>query len=166
MHFYSKIALTGLLVIAVSGCDLIRSIAGRPTSEELSEKAVPKSTPPQREPADSLNSIGEAADTLPATPVQKTLYGIRVSDISQKATGLQNRYYVLIGTFSNPAYAKEQVRKAEAAGYSVQTIPFSEGRRTAVAVFHTDSLSLAVEGLSKVREEAFCPSDAYILLAE
>ncbi len=193
MSVSRKIARAGglaLVLFALSSCDLIRSIAGRPTSEQLNRKeesariaenlqaggvSQAKSLTeneaaeedPQVESARESLAVKDPEDkAVQPDTLPKTLYSLKVGALGQRVSGLQYRYYVLIGTFTNKAYAREQVRKATQAGYEPQTIAFSQGRRTAVAACGTDSLSVAVAGLEKVRKEAFCPADAYILIAE
>ncbi len=167
------------LALCVSGCDFLRTVAGRPTSAQLAE------TPSSAEACASCDCpacVGACcpcmrSDTISHKPVYeapakvygaKSLYMLKLGkdSIKQTVSGLPYTYYVLVGTFTRKSYADAQVRRARNAGFEVVTIPFSEGKRTAVAVSPTNDLDFAVAELDRVRQFAFCPADAYIMLAE
>lgn len=170
------------LALCVTGCDFLRTVAGRPTSAQLVETSSPSAE------AESCSScaackacVGTGCcpclETLPQKPEHeaaeevhglKSLYMLKLGkdSIKQTVSGLPYKYYVLIGTFTRKSYADEQVHRAVSEGFEVVTIPFSEGKRTAVAVSPTNDLDFAVSELDRVKKFAFCPADAYIMLAE
>ena len=78
---------------------------------------------------------------------------------------LTNRYYVMIGAFSSSANAARQAARAEKAGYKAAVIPLKNGI-SAVGVCPTNSLTEICAALKKVRQEPFCPADAWILKNE
>ena len=102
--------------------------------------------------------------TEPAPAPKKEKARFRTGPVCEKAV-LENKYYVLIGTFAKEANVNAQVKKAEKAGYTVVTIPF-HGGLTAVAVNPTNSKADAVKTLGCVQGKKFCPADAYILVVK
>lgn len=169
------------LALCVTGCDFLRTVAGRPTSAQLTETSSSSSTETHSCCTGCATCTGinccQCRDTLPHEPVYeaavevhgaKSLYMLKIGkdSIKQTVSGLQYTYYVLIGTFTSRSYADEQAHRAMNAGFEVVTIPFSEGKRTAVAVSPTNDLDFAVSELNRVKKFSFCPADAYIMLAE
>ncbi|MBO4605400.1 MAG: SPOR domain-containing protein [Bacteroidales bacterium] len=228
------LAAVAVFAVCVSSCDFVRSIAGRPTSDELStgvaapgenmEYLVPDSTEAAVCPCDSLCAMPDSlcccitgvcseADSLcckencpkeekcaecpkaencpkaekcevaeecdkcekaaaqapkPAAkpaPVKKAPAArIFRGPVCEKAA-LENKYFVVIGTFKVEANACAQAKRAEKAGYKVVSIPFSNCR-TAVAVAPTDDRAEALKSLDEVKTKKFCPADAYVLVVK
>lgn len=162
------------LALCVTGCDFLRTVAGRPTSAQLTEASP--STGVCASCADCQLCVEACCDSNPAQPDtlsaevygEKSLYMLKLSkdSIKQTVAGLPYKYYVLVGTFTHASYADAQARRARNAGFEVVTIPFSEGKRTAVAVSPTNDFDFALAELGRVRQFVFCPADAYIMLAE
>lgn len=170
------------LALCVTGCDFLRTVAGRPTSAQLTETS--SSTGTCASCADCPKCVGACCDSTAALPDtlsqksepevveevygEKSLYMLKLSkdSIKQTVSGLPYTYYVLVGTFTSESYADAQARRARNAGFEVVTIPFSDGRRTAVAISPTNDLDFALAELARVRQFDFCPADAYIMLAE
>ncbi|MBP5488046.1 MAG: SPOR domain-containing protein [Bacteroidales bacterium] len=82
-----------------------------------------------------------------------------------KKAALENKYYVVIGTFKVEANACAQAKRAEKAGYKVVTIPFTNCL-TAVTVAPTDDKAEALKSLEQVKTKKFCPADAYVLVVK
>lgn len=167
------------LALCVTGCDFLRTIAGRPTSAQLAETSSPAEACASCAACSACSGAcclaSTASDTLSHEPErepevygERSLYMLKLSkdSIKQTVSGLPYTYYVLVGTFTSKSYADAQARRAGNAGFEVVTIPFSEGKRTAVAVSPTNDLDFAVSELKRVKQFAFCPADAYIMLAE
>lgn len=168
------------LALCVTGCDFLRTVAGRPTSAQLADTSSPSTEDCSSCAAcKACEGTGccPCSETLPQKPEHeaaaevhgaKSLYMLKIGkdSIKQTVSGLPYTYYVLIGTFTRKSYADAQVHRAFDAGFEVVTIPFSEGKRTAVAVSPTNDLDYAISELNRVKKYAFCPADAYIMLAE
>lgn len=170
------------LALCVTGCDFLRTVAGRPTSAQLTETSssagvcvsctdCPKCVGACCDSTSALPdtlSQGSEPETVAEVYGEKSLYMLKLSkdSIKQTVSGLPYTYYVLVGTFTSESYADAQARRARNAGFEVVTIPFSDGRRTAVAISPTNDLDFAVEELKRVKQFAFCPADAYIMMAE
>ena len=173
------IAAMAASVCVLGGCDFIRTLAGRPTSSEIAAKReqVAKETELVRQRKDSI----EAAASLERERIRKWVADSLALEDSLRRSGddvvkssermgishasLTNRYYVMIGAFSSSANAARQAARAEKAGYKAAVIPLKNGI-SAVGVCPTNSLTEICAALKKVRQEPFCPADAWILKNE
>ncbi len=163
-------ALSAVLLFC-SGCDFLRKMAGRPTSEDIEAKREVIALEEARHQArlDSLAVVEkQAADSL------ALLDSIRRSGSVILGTGrlggvaaasLHCRYYIIIGAFSNADNAKRLAEKAQKAGVEATRIPCTNGY-TAVSVFPSNSLAEVYSSLLKVKGYEFCPDDAWILVNE
>lgn len=162
------LALASLLLC---GCDSFRRLAGRPTSADIAAKKqlieaeeaahqarLDSLRRVQKEEADSLTLVDEIKSSNVMVLRSSAVKGLR-------ATGLDRRYYVIVGTFSSPDNAKLQASKAGEKGYTAALIPYYNGF-TAVGINGTDRLRDAWETLHKVSQEPFCPKDAWMLINE
>ena len=155
-------------VCVAGGCDFFRQLAGRPTSKQIRAKQerIEREAQQHQRRLDSLklvqkqisdslatlDSLRNAKETLIST---RQLSGGRKYDIPY-------RYYVMIGSFGSADNATRQAARAEEAGYPATLIPFRNGF-TAVGCCPSDKLTEVYASLRKLREEDFCPSDAWIL---
>ena len=168
-----KLLLTILLpaLLSVTGCDGLRRLAGRPTSEEIAVKKARIEVEEaahqarlaalralQKAEADSLVLL----DSIKASGTMLTRAGA-VRGLS--TAGLKFRLYVVVGTFGSKENALALASKAEKAGYSAVLIPFNNGF-SAVGLEGSDSMERSWRALQKIRGESFCPEDAWILLNE
>ena len=155
-------------VCVAGGCDFFRQLAGCPTSKQIRAKQerIEREAQQHQRRLDSLklvqkqisdslatlDSLRNAKETLIST---RQLSGGRKYDIPY-------RYYVMIGSFGSADNATRQAARAEEAGYPATLIPFRNGF-TAVGCCPSDNLTEVYASLRKLREEDFCPSDAWIL---
>lgn len=163
--------LLTVVVASVSGCDFFRQLAGRPTSEDIAVKKAQIELAEARHQArlDSLKAVEkQAADSLAA------MEAIRQSGETLVSTGrlgglisaqLPERYYIMVGAFSNADNADKMSSKVSAAGYEPIRIEYRNGY-TAVGICPSSSLPEVYASLQKVRQEKFCPADAWILVNE
>lgn len=166
------------LVLALSvltGCDGFRRLAGRPTSADLARKrAILEQWEAynRQAAADSLRLADlaevarqEAADSLAALDSLQQIDG-KMLDLKAmggiSSSGLDNRYYIIVGSFANSDNAEAYLRRIREAGYAGTLIPFRNGY-TAVGVCPTDHLPTAISSLKTVRSESLFPADAWIL---
>jgi len=171
-------SLSVSLLFLLSGCDFLRQLAGRPTSEDIAAKRVQiaeeerqKEEAAKAEQArlDSIRIAEQAvADSLALMEkVQKS--SNRFYPLSHlrraKAEDVPYRYSIVVGAFSVPKNAKRFAREYEAVGYDAITIPYGNNY-TAVAVCGTDHLAQIWESLQKIKQESFCPKGIWVLVNE
>lgn len=161
-----------LLALTLTSCDAFRKVAGKPTSSEIEAKRLQieadlKAAHLAR--LDSLRRMEQALADSVAILDSIKLSGGTILNPSAIGGGLSAkadyRYYIIIGAFSNPANAGTLLAKAQAAGYEGQILVFKNGFN-AVGVSPEDHISDAYAALCKVKAEAFCPQDAWILINE
>ena len=155
-------------VCLLGGCDFFRQLAGRPTSRDIEAKKaqIEREAEIHQQHLDSLKAVQQQiSDSLATLESMREANETLLSTRQLAGSGKYNlpyRYYVMIGAFSSPENAARQASKAEKAGYPATQIPFKNGF-TAVGVSPSNSLSEVYASLKKLREEAFCPKDAWIL---
>lgn len=156
-------------VTLVTGCDFLRSIIGRPTSDQIEAKRaiVEKAEGARQAVIDSLKSIQQKseADSLAVLDSlaglnSTILEGRQVSDDVKSALG--NRYYIIIGSFYTKENADRLCATAKGKGYDAKLINYKNGF-TAVALNPSDRLVDVYESLVKIKQEKFCPEDVWIL---
>lgn len=181
-----KTIIIGMLAVSACllvGCDFFRAVAGRPTSQEIEAKRkliameVEASQPSvdtvrmeqpagTAAPSDPAEPVAAPVETPAARPVD--LRGIRINARPAASFGSSRpayRYYVMIGTFGSRDNAVRQAGKAQTAGYPATLIPLGS-QLTGVGLSGSDDLGAVVASLERLRSEAFCPKDAWILHIE
>lgn len=169
---YILLILASLLTL--TGCDFMRKLAGRPTSEEVemmrleilkAEEAALEArldslrNVEQRMLQDSLNTIDSIRQLGGSILNPATLGGLF-------ATKLESRYYIILGSFRSRANAEALFNVAKNAGYKPALITFGKGGLIAVGVCPVNRLSDAYSSLNEVKKESFCPKDVWILINE
>ena len=174
----SVILILASAALVLSGCDFVRTLAGRPTSDDLE---VRRSTIERAENVaryqariDSLERVRvHMADSLAA------LEAHLLDSLSQTkgtllnptkmgglyTTRLESRYYIVVGAFRTRSYAERKLVKCNEAGYTATIISFRNGL-LAVAVCPSNSLSETVTKLRELRGTGICPEDGWILANE
>ena len=170
MNMKKILVITALAatVCLLGGCDFFRQLAGRPTSRQIRAKQerieqearrhqqrLDSLKLVQKQISDSLATLDSLRDAKESLITTRQLTGGGKYDIPY-------RYYVMIGSFSSPDNATRQAARAQEAGYPATLIPFRNGF-TAVGCCPSDNLTEVYASLRKLREEDFCPSDAWIL---
>ena len=167
---HAYILLT-IIVVAVTGCDSFRRLAGRPTSADIAVKRarIEAEEAAHQARLDSLRKVQKAvADSIELQDLVRSsgtmvTKGSAVRGLS--LSGLSKRYYIVVGTFGSRDNAKYLAARAENAGYAATLIPFNNGF-TAVGLEGTDKLAVCWDALGKIGQEPFCPKDAWILVNE
>lgn len=173
----NRILIISLLLAAVctlSGCDMFRSIAGRPTSEELDACRMELKAREAAEQArlaalemaqkhlrDSIAADEAALDTL------KGMGGL-LRDPSRLGGFLSapgSRYYVVAGSFKDGGNAQRYMERILDAGYGAELIRFKSGL-TSVGACPSDSPAAFIEQLGRIKDEEFFPKDFWILVNE
>ncbi len=156
-------------VTLVTGCDFLRSIIGRPTSDQIEAKRVliEKAECARQSIIDSLKSIQQksTADSLAVLDSLARLNstireGRQVSEEVKSALG--SRYFIIIGSFYSKENADRLCTAARSKGYSATLINYKNGF-TAVGLNPSDKLVDIYESLVNIRQEKFCPADVWIL---
>lgn len=164
-----------VLVLAsflVSGCDMFRKLAGRPTAEEIDRMRIEMMA--EKEAAhqariDSLRSVERMlADSLAILDSLKQMRGtiLNPSDMGGMfTTKLGSRYYIVVGSFLRRANAESLFSEVQARGYTPVLVNFRNGFNS-VAIAPADNLRQVMESLKAVKTEPFCPDDVWILVNE
>jgi hypothetical protein len=169
---YIILALTALLML--TGCDFMRKLAGRPTSEDIENKRIELLRAEEaalQARLDSLRQVEQKMlqDSLNVLDSIRQLGGSVLNPASMGglfATKLEARYYIILGSFRTRSYAEALFSVAKDAGYKPALISFGKGGLIAVGVSPVNRLSDAFAALSEVRKEKFCPSDVWVLVNE
>lgn len=155
-------------VCLLGGCDFFRSLAGRPTSREIRAKQdrIEREALLHQQRLDSLKLVQkQISDSLATLDSLREAKESLISTRQLSSGGKYDipfRYYVMIGSFSSPDNATRQAARAQEAGYPATLIPFRNGF-TAVGCCPSNNLTEVYASLRKLREEEFCPADAWIL---
>lgn len=166
------VLLMGVSLFALTGCDFFRTLAGRPTSEEIEVRKLEILKAEQAAAQAILDSIKReqqiALDSLAALDSIKQFGGTVLNPAKLGGlftTRLEARYYVIVGAFMFRSNAEALLKKAKAAGYQPAIINFNNGMN-AVGLAPCNNIVDAKEALKSVRKESFCPKDVWILLNE
>lgn len=170
-----KRCILPLMLVALSvvtGCDFFRTIAGRPTSEDIENRRIEIMKAEEAALQARLDSLKlqeqMIQDSLDALVTIRQSGGTILNPATLGglfATKLEARYYVIVGAFRTRSNAEALLLKAKEQGYSPALINF-RGGLTAVGLCPVNRLHDAVEALKVVKQESFCPSDVWILVNE
>lgn len=163
------ILMLGFAFSLLVGCDFLRSLAGRPTSQDIearkdaiaANELVRKSRLDSLEAArkleaDSLKAMSELPALVDMVPVSRT--GNKVK--------LEHRYYMVIGAFSNASNARRLADKYNAAGYESVLLPYRSGF-TAVALCPSDRIADLYASFLKLQADSVnCPKEIWVLVNE
>ncbi len=167
-------SLLALTACMLCGCDMFRSLAGRPTSGDLAEMRAELARREAVETArrDSVERVfRHQQDSIAAAEkALETLAGLGglVRDPSQLSglsshTSLGSRYYAVLGSFKDHSNAVKFMDRIVASGYPAELITFKSGL-TSVGACCTDDPAQFLQSLDKIKTESFCPSDFWILV--
>lgn len=174
----SVILSLALAALLLSGCDFLRSLAGRPTSEDLDAKRAvierERDAARYRARIDSLERVRRRmADSLAALEVHllDSLSQTKGTILNPSKLGglyttkLEAKYYIVVGAFRTRSYAERKLTSCNEAGYTATIISFRNGL-LAVAVLPSDSLNETLKSLRELRGNGICPQDGWILVNE
>lgn len=173
----TALALAFCLTVA-GGCDFLRKVAGRPTSEDLAALSQQARVREQEAAAarDSAAAAREASirararqdDSLAAVRVIQdgTLAVTPISKLGGLPLGAPSaRYSVVLGAFSSEANVRRLSSRVSDAGYAVETLAYRNGTRAVLAAGSDDIVEFS-GSLQRLLSEPFCPQDAWILVNE
>ena len=174
--------------LTLTGCDFMRKMTGRPTSEEVEQmkaeiervELLKQEEARLRAVIDSLTAVQQvaldsaacAADSAAVDTVQiEVVEQVAVQKAEPKVVyadnyayltpHLENRFYIIIGAFQTYANAKALMDKAAMFGYSPVLIGCKDGL-IGVGVCPVDEYEDALRALQILRREEFCPKDSWI----
>lgn len=142
VHRMKKYAITALLLplLLSTGCDFLRTVAGRPTSADIAamRRELAEEEARRRE-QDSLAAIEAAAAAAAAAvredyvPIMDSLVrrgvpvytGTKMKGVSGE--GLENRYYIVTGFFKDSGNASRSSARYSEKGYNSCVIHFGSG---------------------------------------
>lgn len=170
----SCIFLVILSLLCLTGCDFMRKLAGRPTSEDVEIKRIEILRAEEaalQARLDSLRNVEQKMirDSLNALDSIRQLGGSILNPASLGglfATKLEARYYIILGSFRSRSNAEGLFNVVKDAGYKPALISFGKGGLIAVGVSPVNRLSDAYLALNSVKKESFCPKDVWILVNE
>jgi hypothetical protein len=172
MKKYALILLAISMLFGVTGCDFMRKLAGRPTSEDIEKIRVEKLLAEEAALKASLDSLKAEKQCIQDSIDALELFvqqGGTVLNPSKLGglytTKLQYKYYVIIGAFRTRSNAEALFTKAETAGYTPVLISFRNGL-LAVGLSPADECRNALDMVKAIRQEPFCPADVWILVNE
>lgn len=159
-------------MFCLTGCDFFRKMAGRPTSEEIEAMRVEKLKAEEARLQASLLQLQKEKqameDSIEALKLIRQQEGTLLNPSALGGlftTKLEARYCVIIGAFNQRSNAERLLKEASSKGYSPSLISFRNGL-TAVGLCPSETLQEAMQAVRKVRDEAFCPDDVWILANE
>ncbi len=175
----SILLVMSVMLVTLTGCDFLRRVAGRPTSEDIQEKRViilKAEEEALQERLDSIRRENErrvadslmVADSLAAVDSLAS-WGIvtngpgRLGGLSDME--LSSRYYIIAGAFREGANAKKIFDAAYERGCSPVLIGCRNGM-VAVGICPADRIAVVRDSLMSLKGESFLPKDAWILKNE
>lgn len=162
-------------VLLVTGCDFVRTVAGRPTSAQLDEIRKERMAAEEARHQARLDSMARAekamAETLAAREAQllDSLTQAKGTVLNPSKLGglyttkLESKYYIVVGAFRTRSYAERKLTQCNEAGYTATIISFRNGL-LAVAICPSDNLEETLKTLKKLRGTEVCPQDGWILM--
>lgn len=169
-----------ILLVAVSllsGCDFIRTLAGRPTTDDIQNKRLLIQQQEEARLQARLDSMAKAEqqmkDSLAALEAHllDSLSQARGTILNPGKLGglyttkLETRYCIVVGAFRTRSYAERKLTRCQEAGYTATIVSFRNGL-LAVAVCPSDDLNVTLRKLKELRGKGICPADGWILVNE
>ena len=138
-----------ILAQALCGCDMVRSIMGRPTSADIERMKAEKLALEKQKAAERDSIERAAADSVALATAAKA------SDI------LNCRYYVVAGAFLVPENADKYTERLRKSGYEVTRFKFKNGF-SAVALFGSDDMASARKQMNTFMEGPLAAWDVWV----
>lgn len=170
-RFISGIICLSLFVICISGCDFIRTLAGRPTSGDIEAKRSQIKADLDRKAAekDSADAVlrkqmlqAASLDSLKASGCTF----INVSDVRVRIMSeLKSKYYIVCGAFADKSNAERMAAKLLENGCNSELIPYKNGS-TAVGASPSDDISEIYGQFVALHQGKLIPEDSWILVNE
>ena len=169
--------MVAMLPLLATGCDFVRTLAGRPTSaqvEQIRQERIAREEARHQAVLDSLQRVEkQMADSLAAleTYLLDSLAQTRGTILNPSKMGglfttkLESKYYIIVGAFRGRSYAERKLKACNEAGYTGTIISFRNGL-LAVGVCPSNNLNESLKTLKVMRGTGICPKDGWILVNE
>ncbi len=178
MHNYivmrkSLLFIMSLMLVSLTGCDFLRTVAGRPTSRDIEEKRIMIIKAEEAALQNHLDSVRLAqekavADSVAAMDSLKA-YGVMINGPAWigglSGMELESGYYVIVGAFRERERAENLFSTASEKGYSPVLLDCRSGM-TAVGLCPSDDIVAVADSYRRLRNEPFFPEGAWILVKE
>jgi hypothetical protein len=170
----SVLLFLALAAVLAGGCDFVRTLAGRPTSDDL---AVKRSTIERAQNAaryqarlDSLERVRQREVESLAALDARVLDSLKQAPRKLLKSGLNKepidaKYHIIVAAYSSPANAEAKVSRCVEAGYTARIIVSRSGLN-AVGVCPSDHISETMKWYRELRGNGICPPDGWILVYE
>lgn len=160
-------------VIAVlGGCDFVRALAGRPTSDQIAlmrdsirDAELVRASEREVAIADSLRAVHKADSTAAVEFLAASGIAIKTPEECRLVLGVDTDadFLVNIGAFKSPENAQRLHSVMSASGYpQTLVIPFRNGLQAVVIPVKGDAVDLK-DVIGRVKAEKFCPADIWVL---
>ncbi len=155
--------------LSVSSCDFLRSLAGRPTSEQLKSASQSSEVTAPAVEEDTL-AVEIAQDQVQEYEMVRRHGRLNVPFAythtnSSLKTIPEHTYYILVGTYRQKPTLNKMVSDAKKAGYEPCLLEYSNGL-VSVGLLPCDRIEQAIDAYATVKKEKFCPGDACVLIAK
>ena len=161
------------MLVLAEGCDFFRSLAGRPTSEEIERKRAILEARQSVTMEDSTAVEAAQPEEKAAVPDEDSLAVMRAIEARPALLSTSSRlsastrksipsYCVIVGAFGNADNARKLASGLEKAGYKCVLLPYTSGM-TAVGVDPTGSIVKAYGTLCGLVDAGLAPEDSWIL---
>ena len=178
----SCILLAVVSLLCLTGCDFMRKLAGRPTSEDVELKRVELLRAEEAAlqarldsiaavEAEKQNVIQDSVEALTYIAENRVnlhdvarLGGIQKDELTDSSQG--TRYRVILGSFKDRGNAEKLLHKVSEAGDFWPHLIVLRSGMVAVAACPSDRIQNVVWGLKELKTNDVCPADAWILKCE
>ena len=150
MRKLAIILLFAALLGLANGCDFLRWISGRPTSEDISRKRALVREDMERKAAEP-----SVTDAEPV-PAPRDTTAASAAPASEPW-----RYAIVVGAFRSPENALKMIGKIPSDRYKSIVVEFENGY-SAVCLCPTRDREEALSSLKEIKKETFCPEGAWI----
>ena len=144
-----------VLGTAVTGCDFLRKVAGRPTGAEIEAAlAVREAEEQARHQArlDSMNRVAQAmADSLKAVEEARAA--------ASAAPVIRN--YIIVGSYSEYKHALRKKSRLEGDGYKAEIFPLKSGLN-AVGIEGAETVAKTRQMMESLKRKGVCSSGSWV----
>ena len=159
----------------VTGCDFVRTLAGRPTTAQLEQIRKNRIAAEEAAHQAKLDSMAKAekamAEALAAREAHllDSLTQAKGTVLNPSkmwglyTTKLESKYCIVVGAFRVRSYAERKLNQCNQAGYTATIISFRNGL-LAVAICPSNNLDETLKTLKQLRGTEVCPKDGWILM--
>lgn len=151
-----------VLAIALTGCDFLRKVAGRPTGAEIESALARREAEEQaRHQArlDSMNRIAQAmADSLKALEAQEAPEEKPVAAPSSSGT---IRNFIIVGSYAEQKHALRKKKTLEDSGYNVEIFRLKNGWH-AVGIEGAATLAKTRQMMDSLKRKGVCSRGSWV----